>query len=65
MPNAKECRELAAGYQDRASLDGTSRRLANVLQSVSRAYASLATQLELLQQVEEQEAERLRGVPKP
>jgi hypothetical protein len=65
MPNATECRELAARYQDRASLDGTSKRLANVLQSVSRTYASLATQLELLQQVEEQEAHRLRGIPEP
>ena len=59
MPNATECRELAAEYEARANRDGTTKRLANVLLSVSRCYASLATQLELLQQVEKQEIERL------
>jgi hypothetical protein len=59
MLNANECRELAAEYQARAERDGTTKRLANVLLSVSRSYASLATQLELLEQVEKQEIERL------
>lgn len=59
MLNSSECRDVAAEYQRCASADGTTNRLANVLLSVSRSYATLATQLELLQQVEKQEAERL------
>jgi hypothetical protein len=70
MLNPSEYRALAREYCSRAEADGVTKRLANVLMSVSRSYMSLATQLELLEQVEKEEAERhlhqrAHGSPSP
>jgi len=59
VPDARECRALPAQYQARAHAEGTAKRLANLLLSVSRNNASLAAQLDCLEQVEHEEAVRI------
>ena len=59
MLSPQECRDLAAEYESRANADGTTKRLAHVLMGVSRLYTGLATQLDLVEQVQKEEETRL------
>ena len=68
MLNSEDCRELAEQYRERSNKEDLTPRLANVLLSISNAYRGLASQLDLLAEVERQERARLlagRGNSKP
>lgn len=57
--SSEECRKLAAEYRALANIEGTTKRVANLLLNVSRTYAGLAATLDLLEQVQNEEAHRL------
>jgi hypothetical protein len=58
MLKTEELRKIAEQYRER-SKSAESTRLANVLFSVSNAYLTLASQLDLLASVERQESARI------
>jgi hypothetical protein len=48
MKSAEECRKLAQQYLNQANMRGVSPRMAAVLRSMSRSFAGLASQYQLL-----------------
>ena len=48
MQSAEECRKFAQQYLNQANMPGVSPRIAAVLRSMSRSFARLASQYQLL-----------------